>query len=111
MNQKVVAAILLSCLFSILYANAEGFKQEANRNSKIMSSTEFYQALRQTKPDQVAVNFGLPDKTQMLRDSAGDQEGVVWVYQNAVKTTEGMKDANFIIVRGEMKYVTLSKVT
>jgi hypothetical protein len=111
MKQNIIAILLLSSLFSILSANADGFNQDGNHNSKIMTSSEFYQQLGQTKPDQVAANFGVPDKIQMLRNSIGDQEGVVWVYRSAVSTPEGMRDANIIIVRGKMKYVSLSNAT
>lgn len=108
MKYKIIELLLASSLLTCLTANAEGFNQGTKHNGEIMTSVAFYQMLRQTKPDQVAAHFGSPDKTQILRTATGDQEGVVWVYREAVHTDEGIKDANFIIVKGYLKYVTLS---
>jgi hypothetical protein len=59
----------------------------------------------------MAVSFGFPDQIQTLKSPAGETEGVIWVYRDAVKKPEGMKDLNIVIINGEMKYVTLTNAT
>jgi hypothetical protein len=74
----------------------------------VMSSTEFYELVKQTKPNQVATNFGNPDEMITLKNAAGQAEGVVWVYHKAVLAQKSLHDARFVLINGEMKYVTLS---
>ena len=61
-----------------------------------------------TKPNQVATNFGSPAEMITLKSAAGEANGVVWVYHNAVLTQKSLRDARFVLINGEMKYVTLS---
>jgi hypothetical protein len=74
----------------------------------VISSTEFYDLVKQTKPNQVATNFGNPDEMITLKNAAGQAEGVVWVYHKAVLAQKSLHDARFVLINGEMKYVTLS---
>lgn len=73
-----------------------------------MSSSQFYDLVKQTKPNQVAINFGKPDEMLMLKNNTGNAAAVVWVYHNAVFAQKSLHDARFVLINGQMKYVTLS---
>jgi hypothetical protein len=111
MNQKFMKSVLVVGLIALsMQANAAGFNKFNNKdNGKVLSSTQFYQVLATTKSDQFATKFGFPDQMKTLKNAAGETEGVVWVYRDAVHKADGMQDASFVIINGEMKYVTLSK--
>jgi hypothetical protein len=112
MNHNLISSVLIGGLLAVsLHASAAGFNKFNATNGKIMSSSEFYQVLANTKPNQVAVNFGFPDQMQTLKNTAGQTEGVVWIYRDAVKNASKMQDAHFMIIDGEMKYVTLTNAT
>ncbi len=117
MNQKFIKNVFINSLFvaglvaSSAQVNAAGFNKDKNNNGKIMTSTEFYQVLAKTKMDQLGKNFGMPDDIQTLKNTTGETEGVVWVYRDAVKKADHMLDARFVIIDGEMKYVTLSNAS
>jgi hypothetical protein len=91
-----------------LNANADGANKNTLHHNKVMSSTEFYDLVKHTKPDQVAVNFGKPDEMLTLKNASGEAEGVVWVYHKAVLDEKNIHDARFVLINGVMKYVTLS---
>ncbi len=117
MNQKFINNVFINSLLvaglvtSSLQANAAGFNKDKNNNGKTMTSSEFYQVLAKTANDKVAKNFGFPDDIQTLKNAAGETEGVVWVYRDAVIKADHMQDAHFVLVNGEMKYVTLSNAS
>ena len=89
-----------------LQANATGLT--ANSNDKVMTSSEFYSTVANTKTQEIAANFGLPDKMFTLKNPSGVTEGVIWVYSSAVKSASGFKDARIVLIDGEMKYVAIT---
>ena len=93
-----------------LNANTNNVNKMNVVKHKPMSSTQFYDLLKKTKPNQVATNFGNPDEMITLKSAAGEAAGVVWVYHNAVLGQNSLSshDARFVLINGEMKYVTLS---
>ena len=68
-------------------------------STKLMSSTQFYDLLKQTKPNQVATNFGNPDEMITLKSAAGEAAGVVWVYHNAVAWACMMRALYWLMVK------------
>jgi len=114
MNQKfikniVISSVIVGGLFaSSLQVNAAGFNKINNSNGKTMSSTKFYEVLAKTKMDQLGYNFGMPDEIQPLKNTSGARVGTVWVYHAAVQKDNSARDANFIIINGELQYATLS---
>lgn len=89
-----------------LQANATGLK--ASSNDKVMTSSEFYSTVAHTKTQEIAANFGFPDKIFTIQNTSGVTEGVIWVYSSAVKSAEGLKDARIVLINGEMKYVAIT---
>lgn len=83
--------------------------QNQTDNTLAMSSQQFYDILEKTEPNQVASHFGLPNKMIAMRNAAGIITGEMWIYHNAVNTQHTTMDANFMLVNGKFKYVTLSK--
>ncbi len=81
---------------------------QTHSHGKTLSTAQFYQLLATTNSSQIAVNFGLPDQIQTLKNVAGDTAGVVWIYRDAVQKANAMQDAQFMIVDGEMQYVSLT---
>ncbi len=114
MNQKFIQSSLLgSALIGVLTfgnfsANATGFESMVDLKRENITANKFYDLLGKTKPNQVAKIFGAPDKMASLKNNAGDQEGVIWTYEDAVVDKNEKLDANFVFVKGEFKYVTLS---
>ncbi|MES2500188.1 MAG: hypothetical protein V4570_06615 [Pseudomonadota bacterium] len=100
--------VLASIAFGSFKANAAGFNQNTAHDGKVMSSIKFHDIVEQTRPNQVATNFGKPDEILMMKNAAGDVAGVIWVYREAVLKAHGTMDASFMLVNGQMKYVTLS---
>jgi len=127
MNQKFIENLLMGgklihsmflagLLFSLLtfgnyYAHATGFNQAIDQSGPVVSSNQFYDMLNHTKPKEVALTFGTPDKIARLEDFEGKVTGVIWTYQNAVSQKNEIMDANFVLVDGEFKYVTLTKTS
>jgi hypothetical protein len=117
MNQNFIKNIFINSLLvaglvgSSVQVNAAGFHKDKNDNGKTMTSTEFYEVLAKTGTDKVAKNFGFPDDIQTLKNAAGETQGVVWVYRDAVKKADRVQDARFVLINGEMKYVTLSNAS
>jgi hypothetical protein len=112
MNRQFISTILLGGLVVIsLQTQAAGFNKLNQSIGKVMTSNQFYQVLASTKPSQVAVNFGYPDQMQTLKNTAGETEGVVWIYRDAVQTTSKKQYVHFMIINGEMKYVTLTNAS
>ncbi len=108
MNQTILPSILISGLLVVsLQADAAGFNKFDNGNGKVMSSSQFYQALSETKPDQIAAKFGFPDQMQTIKSSTGETAGVEWIYRDAVQTASKKQDAHFMLINGEIKYVKL----
>jgi hypothetical protein len=114
MNQKFIKNVFINSLLvgslavSSMQANAEGFHHGKNRNGIAVSSAKFYEVLATTKMDQLGYNFGMPDEIQPLKNASGARVGLVWVYHDAVQKENGMQDAHFVIINGELKYATLS---
>ena len=114
MKRELTKSILLGGLviatiaFGSFKANAAGFNQSATHDGKVMSSIKFHDIVENTEPNQVANNFGKPDDIIMMKNANGDVAGVMWVYHDAVLKTHGMMDASFMIINGQMRYVTLS---
>jgi len=100
--------VLTSVAFGSFEANASGFNQNAAHDGKVMSEIKFQDILQRTSPSHLASNFGKPDEIVMMKNAAGDIAGVIWVYHDAVLKTHGMMDARFVLVDGQMRYVTLS---
>ncbi len=115
MNQKFIQSVVLSSLLvgSLTFANfnaiAAGFNKKVSSHGDIMTSEQFYQKLENTEPGALAKTFGMPDNISTLRSLHGDSIGVVWVYRDAVSAKTQTMDANFVLVKGDFKYVTLSK--
>lgn len=114
MRQELLKSLLLGGLvlatitFGSFKANAAGFNQNAAHDGKVMSPIKFHDMVEKTLPNQVASNFGKPDEIIMMKNAAGEVAGVMWVYRDAVLKQHGMMDASFMLINGQMKYVTLS---
>jgi len=114
LNQKFIKNVFINTLIvgslavSSMHANAEGFHHGNNRNGIAVSSAKFYEVLAKTNMDHLGYNFGMPDEIQPLKDTSGARVGTVWVYHAAVQKENGARDANFIIINGELQYATLS---
>lgn len=102
---SLVAGSLVLSAFDV---NASGFNDSGADDGKVMSSIKFFDIVENTKPNQVATNFGKPDEIIVMKKTSGAVAGVVWVYHDAVLKYHGMMDARFVLVSGEMKYVSLS---
>jgi hypothetical protein len=100
--------VLGSLAAGSLQANSADSSKHATAPHKILSDAQFYEVVKQTKPNQVAANFGNPDEMITLKNAAGQAEGVVWVYHQAVFAQKSLHDARFVLINGELKYVTLS---
>ena len=113
MTKYLNKGLLLAALVTVAtQASATGFnKTEQNVTGKVMTSGQFYSTLANTKTDQVATKFGFPDQFLTMKDAKGQAEGIVWVFKNAVQKADGLKDARFVFLKGEMKYVALSGQT
>lgn len=122
MNQKFISrkvaesAILVSLLAGLLAfgnfkANAAGFNSKAPNHGNVLSTGKFYNQLEKTKPTNIAKTFGMPDEIRTLKSTHGDTIGVVWVYRDAVAKEQNTMDANFVLVAGDFKYVTLAKTS
>jgi hypothetical protein len=117
MNQKFISTIFInslivgSLILTSMQANAEGFHHGKNRNGIAVSSEKFYEVLAKTNMDHLGYNFGMPDEIQPLKDTSGARVGTVWVYHAAVQKENGARDANFIIINGELQYATLSEAS
>ena len=113
-NKELVKSILLGSLvltslaLGSFKASASGFNQNAANDGKVMSAIKFQDILDKTSPNQLASNFGKPDEIVTMKNASGDVAGVMWVYHDAVLKTHGLMDARFVLVNGQMKYVTLS---
>ena len=100
---------MLGSLVAItLNANAYRVSKSISSHIKIVSATQLYDLVKKTKPNQVATNLGNPDEMITLKSAVSEAKGVVWVYHNAVLTQKSLRDARFVLINGEMKYVTLS---
>lgn len=110
MNQKFMKNILLAGLIAVsTQVNATGFnKTDINSAGNVMQGKQFDEAIANTKAEEVATKFGFPDQILTLKTPQGEIEGVVWVYKSAVQKADGIKDARFVFIQGEMKYVALS---
>jgi len=122
MNQKFISSkivesvVLVSLLAGLLAfgnfkANAAGFNSKAPNHGNVLSTGKFYNQLEKTKPANIAKTFGMPDEIRALKSMEGDTIGVVWVYRDAVAEEQNTMDANFVLVKGNFKYVTLSKAS
>ena len=100
--------VIASLTVGALNTNTNNVNKVNVVKHKAMTSTQFYDLLKQTKPNQVATNFGNPDEMITLKSAAGEAAGIVWVYHNAVLDQKNLHDARFVLINGEMKYVTLS---
>ncbi len=97
---------------SAMHGHAAGFNKNNNINDgKVYSSIKFYDMVEHTKPTEVAKNFGAPDEVLILKAPEGEMAGVVWIYRDAVLKQHGMQDARFVLINGDLKYVTLSDAT
>ncbi len=114
MNQKFIQSTLLGGLlvgllaFGNFSANAAGFNKNIANNGEVYSKTDFYKILKNTKVSDFANTFGTPDNIVTIRDLSGDVTGVVWVYRDSVASKNKKLDANFMLVKGQLKYVTLT---
>lgn len=110
MKQKLIKTLLVGGVVALaLQANATGFNNtKPQASGKVMQANQFYDTLATTKTEQVATKFGFPDEILTLKTPAGELEGVVWVYKSAVQQADSLKDARFVFLKGEMKYVALS---
>ena len=115
MSCKVVESMVLISLLAALLtfghfkANAAGFNSKAPNHGTVLSTEKFYNQLEKTKPTNIAKAFGFPDEIRALKSLEGDTIGVVWVYHDAVAEKRKTMDANFVLVKGNFKYVTLGK--
>ena len=100
--------VIASLTVGALNTNTNNVNKVNVVKHKAMTSTQFYDLLKQTKPNQVATNFGNPDEMITLKSAAGEATGIVWVYHDAVLDQKSLHDARFVLINGEMKYVTLS---
>ena len=115
-TKTIFGAIALAALaFGTTHSHAaeliNAHQVKANQHVKALSSTQFYHLLSTTNSSQIAVNFGMPDQIQTLKSSAGKTAGVIWIYRDAVHKANLMQDAQFMIVDGEMTYVSLTNAS
>ena len=105
MNQKFIKSVLVGSLIAAsMQTSAAGFnKDNSNKNGKVMSATQFYQVLASTKSDQLAANFGFPDQIQTLKNTAGETEGVVWVYRCLLYTSIAYQEDGEILAGAPAK--------
>ncbi len=109
LKSALLGSLVIGSLVAVtLNASADSTSTNISSPIKAMSPTQFYNLLKQTKPNQVATNFGNPDEMITLKSATGEAKGVVWVYHNAVLGQKSLHDARFVLINGEMKYVTLS---
>ena len=117
MNQKFIKSVVLgglvasSLVLGSYKANATGFHQGINHNGMSVTSAKFYEVLAKTKFDQLVYNFGRPDDIQSLKDTSGAKVGTVWVYRDAVKVENNMRDARIVVIDGKLQYATLADPT
>jgi hypothetical protein len=57
---------------------------------------------------QVANNLGKPDNIVMMKNAPGDVDVGMWGYPDAALKVHGILDANFMIIKGQMQYVTFT---
>ncbi|MBC7755948.1 MAG: hypothetical protein H7Z20_04740 [Bdellovibrio sp.] len=108
-KSAVLGGLVIGSLVALTQNASADAANTANSSAiKVMSPTQFYDLVKQTKPNQVASNFGKPDEMITLKSAAGEAKGVVWVYHNVVVAQKSLRDARFVLINGEMKYVTLS---
>ena len=108
LNSAFLGSLVMGSLVAVtLNANANRVSKSISSHIKTMSATQLYDLLKKTKPNQVATNLGNPDEMITLKSAAGEAKGVVWVYHNVVLTKKSLRDARFVLINGEMKYVTL----
>ena len=100
--------VMVSLVATTLNISADAANTGKSSAIKTMSPTQFYDLVKQTKPNLLATNFGKPDEMITLKSAAGEAKGVVWVYHKAVIAQKSLQDARFVLINGEMKYVTLS---
>ncbi|MFM9835870.1 MAG: hypothetical protein ACKVOA_07185 [Methylophilaceae bacterium] len=100
----LITGLVIACLT----ANAQGFNKTRGNTGIVITPELLHKTVAKTKPDQFALSFGMPDTIETMRDAAGNVAGVVWVYRDAVADNGKKMDANFMIVNGELKYVTLT---
>ena len=109
LKSAFLGSLVIGSLVAVtLNASADAANTGKSSPIKAMSPTQFYELVKQTKPNQVASNFGKPDEMITLKSAAGEAKGVVWVYHKAVIAQKSLQDARFVLINGEMKYVTLS---
>ena len=100
--------VMVSLIAATLNTSADAANTGQSSAIKTMSPTQFYELVKQTQPNQVATNFGKPDEMITLKSANGDAKGIVWVYHKIVVAQKTLRDARFVLINGEMKYVTLS---
>lgn len=100
--------VMVSLVATTLNISADAANTGKSSAIKTMSPTQFYELVKQTKPNQVATNFGKPDEMITLKSANGDAKGIVWVYHKIVVAQKTLRDARFVLINGEMKYVMLS---
>ena len=83
MVRKTQIDVFMSCRTHPI-ASADAANTGKSSPIKAMSPTQFYDLLKQTKPSQVASNFGKPGEMITLKSATGEAKGVVWVYHNVV---------------------------
>ena len=109
LKSALLGGLVISTLaFGSFKANAAGFNQNAAHDGKVMSAIKFHDILENTQPNQVATNFGKPDEIILMKNAAGDVAGAVWVYRDVILKQHGLTDASFVLINGQMQYVTLS---
>lgn len=110
MNITVFKSIVLGGLvfasFSLMSFKSNA--AEMTPSAKGLTSVAFYNKLEKAQPNQIANSFGLPDQIVPMRNASGDVTGVVWVYRDAVAKQDKKLDANFVLVNGVFKYVSLT---
>ena len=109
LKSAFLGSLVIGSLVAVtLNASADGNKAGISSPIKAMTTTQFYDLVKQTKPNQLATNFGKPDEIITLKSAAGEAKGVVWVYHNVVLAQKSLRDARFVLINGELKYVSLS---
>ena len=109
LKSAFLGSLVIGSLVAVtVNASADGTNTGNSSPIKAMTPAQFYDVVKHTKPNQLATNFGKPDEIITLKSAAGEAKGVVWVYHNVVLAQKSLRDARFVLINGELKYVTLS---
>jgi hypothetical protein len=98
--------VIATLIFGSYKANAD--ISTSNAQKKPMSAEAFNDKLKQTTANQITLQFGEPDKIEVIKTADGKSNAAVWVYHDAVRTAHNTQDARFTLINGKLYTVTLA---